>query len=35
MRKRTYNLADMLTQVTEDNAHPEQDLGGIQGNEQW
>lgn len=35
MRKRTYDLADMLTQVTADNAHPEQDIGDAQGNEQW
>lgn len=35
MRKRTYDLADMLTRVTADNAHPEQDIGEAQGNEQW
>ena len=35
MRKRTYNLADMLDQVTEDNLHPELDTGPAQGNEAW
>ena len=35
MRKRTYDLAEMLTRVTADNAHPEQDIGEAQGNEQW
>lgn len=35
MRKRTYNLADMLDQITEDNLHPELDTGPTQGNEAW
>ena len=35
LRKRTYNLADMLDQVTEDNLHPELDTGPAQGNEAW
>jgi antitoxin component of MazEF toxin-antitoxin module len=35
MRKRTYNLADMLDQVTEDNLHPEADTCPAQGNEAW
>ena len=35
MRKQTYDLADMLTRVTADNLHPEQDIGETQGNEQW
>ena len=35
MRKRTYNLADMLDRVTEDNLHPELDTGPAQGNEAW
>jgi len=35
MRKRPYNLADMLSQVTDDNLHPEQDIGESRGNEQW
>ena len=35
MRKRTYNLADMLDQVTEDNLHSELDTGPAQGNEAW
>lgn len=35
MRKRTYDLADMLTRITADNLHPEQDIGENQGKEQW
>ena len=35
LRKRTYNLADMLDQVTEDNLHSELDTGPAQGNEAW
>ena len=35
IRKRTYNLADMLDQVTEDNLHPGLDTGPAQGNEEW
>ncbi len=35
MRKRTYNLADMLDRVTEDNLHPELGTGPAQGNEAW
>ena len=35
LRKRTYNLADMLAQVTADNLHPELDTGPAQGNEEW
>ncbi len=35
MRKKTYNLDDMLDQVTEDNLHPEADTGPAQGNEAW
>ncbi|MCY4438426.1 MAG: AbrB/MazE/SpoVT family DNA-binding domain-containing protein [Chloroflexi bacterium] len=35
LRKETYNLADMLDQVTDDNLHSEQDTGPIQGNEEW
>ncbi len=35
MRKQTYNLAEMLTRVTPDNLHLEQDTGDTQGNEQW
>ena len=35
MRKGTYNLDDMLGQVTADNLHPEVDSGPAQGNEAW
>ena len=35
MRKRRYDLADMLSQVTDENLHPEQDMGDPQGKEQW
>ena len=33
MRKETYNLADMLAEITDDNFHPEVDTGPPQGNE--
>lgn len=35
LRKRPYDLASMLAQVTPDNLHPEQDSGPAQGNEEW
>ncbi len=35
MRKRPYDLADMLSQVTDENLHSEQDMGAPQGKEQW
>ena len=35
MRKKAYDLDDMLSRVTADNLHPEQDTGGPQGNEKW
>ena len=35
MRKRAYELADLLSRVTTDNLHQEQDTGKPQGNEQW
>ena len=35
MRKKTYDLDDMLDQVTEGNLHPEADTGPAQGNEAW
>ena len=35
MRKRAYELADLLSRMTADNLHPEQDIGKPQGNEQW
>ncbi len=33
MRKRTYDLANVLNRVTTDNLHPEQVTGQDQGNE--
>ena len=33
--KKTYNLADMLATVTDENLHPEVDTGPAQGNEAW
>ena len=35
LRKTSYDLADMLAQVTPDNLHPEQDTGPAQGREAW
>ncbi len=35
LRKTSYDLADMLAQVTPDNLHPEQDTGPAQGMEAW
>ena len=35
MRKRNYDLDDLLAQVTPDNLHPEQDTGDAQGKEEW
>ena len=35
MRKRTYDLADMLARVTTDNMHPELSTGPARGNESW
>ena len=35
MRKRSYDLDDLLSRVTADNLHPEQDIGEPRGNEQW
>ena len=35
LRKETYNLADMLDQITVDNLHAEQDSGPAQGDEEW
>ncbi len=35
MRKQTYNLADLLADVTADNLHQEQDFGESRGREQW
>ena len=33
--KRSHDLADMLSRITADNLHEEQDFGEPQGNEQW
>ena len=35
MRKRNYDLDDLLARVTPDNRHPEQDTREPQGNEEW
>ena len=35
LRKKTYDLADMLAHITPDNLHPEQDSGPAQGGEDW
>ena len=35
MRKRAYNLTDMLDQVTAENLHPEMSGGPALGNEEW
>ncbi len=33
--RRTYNLDDLLAQITPDNLHGEQDLGHPVGKEEW
>ena len=35
LRKKSYDLADMLAEITPDNVHPEQDSGPSQGAEDW
>ena len=35
MRKRGYQLADMLSKITAENLHAEQDAGPAQGAEAW
>ena len=35
LRKRPYDLADLLSRITDDNLHSELDTGEPQGNEQW
>ena len=35
LRKKSYDLADMLAEMTPDNLHPEQDSGPPQGAEDW
>lgn len=34
-RKPAFKLADLLAGVTAANLHPEQDIGGSRGREQW
>ena len=35
LRKKAYNLEDMLADVTPDNLHSEWDIGPAQGREEW
>lgn len=35
LRKRTYDLADLVSQMNPENQHPEQDWGESQGDEAW
>ncbi len=35
LRKKSYDLSEMLAQVTEENLHVEQDFGPPQGKEVW
>ena len=35
LSKKSYDLTEMLAQVTVDNIHAEQDTGPAQGNERW
>ena len=35
LRKKTYDLVDMLAQVTAENIHAETATGPVQGNEEW
>lgn len=35
LRKRAYELADLLAGVTPENLHPEHDIGESRGREQW
>ena len=35
IRRETFNLDDLLAQVTEDNLHGEQNPGPSRGNEEW
>ena len=35
MRKRAYDLAEMLARITPDTLHTEVDTGSPQGNEEW
>lgn len=33
--ERPYDLADLLSRITDDNLHPEQSTGEPRGNEHW
>ncbi len=35
LRRKTYDLEDLVTQITPENLHSEQDFGPPQGNEAW
>ena len=35
LRKQVNNLSDLLSKVTADNVHAEQDIGESRGREQW
>ena len=35
LSKRNYDLDEMLSRITPENCHPEQEIGEAQGNEQW
>ena len=35
MWKRNYDLVDMVSRITPENLHPEEDMGPPQGSERW
>ena len=35
LRKRKYDLAEMVSRITPENVHPEEDMGPSRGHEQW
>lgn len=35
LKKQAYDLDKMLSMITPENCHPEQEIGESQGNEQW
>ena len=35
LRKRTYDLAELVARINPENQHPEQDWGAPQGDEAW
>ena len=35
LRKKSYDLADLLSQITVDNLHQEQEIGESKGSEKW